>query len=134
MDWNGIKPNFILKQPKEECLFYQWMKYINSYFIGIVHQFCFYSSNLIFWIVMGCGIADTLMITQHSLRSHKIYRDLTRYTEISQDLLRSHKTYWDLTRSTKISQDLLILPKICHLIFRLFWHFLHFYILTFLLF
>ena len=25
--------------------------------IGIVHQFCFYRSNLIFWIVMGCGTA-----------------------------------------------------------------------------
>ena len=25
---------------------------------GIVHQFVFYRSNLIFWIVMGCGIAD----------------------------------------------------------------------------
>ena len=25
---------------------------------GIVHQFCFRCSNLIFWIVMGCGIAD----------------------------------------------------------------------------
>ena len=27
-------------------------------FKGIVHQFFFYCSNLIFWIVMGCGIAD----------------------------------------------------------------------------
>ena len=25
---------------------------------GIVHQFFFYRSNLIFWIVLGCGIAD----------------------------------------------------------------------------
>ena len=25
---------------------------------GIVHQFFCYRSNLIFWIVMGCGIAD----------------------------------------------------------------------------
>ena len=25
---------------------------------GIVHNFVFYRSNLIFWIVMGCGIAD----------------------------------------------------------------------------
>ena len=25
---------------------------------GIVHQFFFYRSNLIFWIVMGCGIGD----------------------------------------------------------------------------
>ena len=25
---------------------------------GIVHQFFFFCSNLIFWIVMGCGIAD----------------------------------------------------------------------------
>ena len=25
---------------------------------GIVHQFIFYRSDLIFWIVMGCGIAD----------------------------------------------------------------------------
>ena len=25
---------------------------------GIVHHFFFYRSNLIFWIVMGCGIAD----------------------------------------------------------------------------
>ena len=25
---------------------------------GIVHNFFFYRSNLIFWIVMGCGIAD----------------------------------------------------------------------------
>ena len=25
---------------------------------GIVHQLFFYRSNLIFWIVMGCGIAD----------------------------------------------------------------------------
>ena len=25
---------------------------------GIVHQFLFYCSNLIFWIVMWCGIAD----------------------------------------------------------------------------
>ena len=25
---------------------------------GIVHQFFFYHSNLIFWIVMGCDIAD----------------------------------------------------------------------------
>ena len=27
-------------------------------FKGIVHQFFFRCSNLIFWIVMGCGIAD----------------------------------------------------------------------------
>ena len=27
-------------------------------FKGIVHQFFFYCSNLIFWVVMGCGIAD----------------------------------------------------------------------------
>jgi hypothetical protein len=27
-------------------------------FKGIVHQFFYYCSNLIFWIVMGCGIAD----------------------------------------------------------------------------
>ena len=25
---------------------------------GIVHNFFLYRSNLIFWIVMGCGIAD----------------------------------------------------------------------------
>ena len=25
---------------------------------GIAHQFVFCRSNLIFWIVMGCGIAD----------------------------------------------------------------------------
>ena len=25
---------------------------------GIVHQFFFYRSNFIFWIVMGCGIAE----------------------------------------------------------------------------
>ena len=25
---------------------------------GIVHNFFVYRSNLIFWIVMGCGIAD----------------------------------------------------------------------------
>ena len=27
-------------------------------FKGIVHQFFFYRSHLIYWIVMGCGIAD----------------------------------------------------------------------------
>ena len=35
--------------------------------------------------------------------------------------LKSHKIFWDLTRSTEISQDLLILPKILHLIFVI-WH------------
>ena len=29
-----------------------------SSFKGIVHNFFVYRSNLIFWIVMGCGIAD----------------------------------------------------------------------------
>ena len=33
--------------------------YHNHVFLkGIVHNFFFYRSNLIFWIVMGCGIAD----------------------------------------------------------------------------
>ena len=27
-------------------------------FKGIVHNFFVYRSNLVFWIVMGCGIAD----------------------------------------------------------------------------
>ena len=30
----------------------------NNNLKGIVHNFFFYRSNLIFWIVMGCGIAD----------------------------------------------------------------------------
>ena len=34
-----------------------WSK-IASHVKGIVHNFFFYCSNLIFWIVMGCGIAD----------------------------------------------------------------------------
>ena len=34
------------------------MKDISVIFKGIVHNFFFYRSNLIFWIVMGCGIAD----------------------------------------------------------------------------
>ena len=29
-----------------------------NYLKGIVHNFFVYRSNLIFWIVMGCGIAD----------------------------------------------------------------------------
>ena len=34
-------------------------KYLGLLLKGIVHQFFFfYCSNLIFWIVMGCGIAD----------------------------------------------------------------------------
>ena len=32
-----------------------------------------------------------------------IYCDLTRSAEISQDLLRSHKIYWDLKRSTDLA-------------------------------
>ena len=31
---------------------------LHSIFKGIVHNFFVYRSNLIFWIVMGCGIAD----------------------------------------------------------------------------
>ena len=36
-----------------------WVKPLRDWeFKGIVHQFFFRFSNLIFWIVMGCGIAD----------------------------------------------------------------------------
>ena len=38
------------------------------------------------------------------MRSHKIYWDLARSTDISQDLLISHKIYWDLTRSTDMAK------------------------------
>ena len=31
---------------------------LNLFLKRIVHQFVFYCSNLIFWIVMGCGIKN----------------------------------------------------------------------------
>ena len=37
-------------------LSFVWQIYIK----GIVHNFFLYRSNLIFWIVMGCGIADVV--------------------------------------------------------------------------
>ena len=33
-------------------------RWVLTSFKGIVHNFFVYRSNLIFWIVMGCGIAD----------------------------------------------------------------------------
>ena len=66
----------------------------------------------------------TFDISWH-LTFHDIWHFMT--FDISQDLLRSHKIYWDLTRSTEISKDLLIwhyVFDICHLVFDI-WHWNH---------
>ena len=45
----------------KSSLFWVLLKIITSQLLqlkGIVHNFFLYRSNLIFWIVMGCGIAD----------------------------------------------------------------------------
>ena len=60
----------------------------------------------------------TLVILQHSLRSHKIFWDHTRSSVISQDLLWSHNIYWDLTRSSETSRDLLRSHKIYRYLIR----------------
>ena len=58
-------------------------------------------ASLIYTIWLWYNIVE---ISQHILRSHKMYWDLTRCTEISQDLLGSHKIYWDLTRSADLAK------------------------------
>ena len=63
-----------------------------------------------------------------------IIQDPTRSSGISPDLLRSHQIYWDLTRSTEISQYVPILPKISWLIFAfVISHILLFFFVIFLL-
>ena len=62
-----IVQNMSIDNLKAEIMSVKMTKYLNkistgqikkSHLKGIAHQFFFYCSNLIFWIVMGCGIAD----------------------------------------------------------------------------
>ena len=46
--------------------------------------------------------------------THKIYWDLTRFSEILQDLLKSHKIYRDLKRSLESALCIWHLTFICH--------------------
>ena len=50
---NGISSTHILSGKKQNLL-----HILTTHLKGIVHNFFVYRSNLIFWIVMGCGIAD----------------------------------------------------------------------------